>query len=94
MEKSQEKVMRAVINYRWIVLLCLVFFWGCAYRHYMGFHGPSIKQHPEIHADAVSDAQCLKCHDSDKEAEGPPTSHPHFTGCLKCHNDDIRERSR
>lgn len=77
--------------FKLLIPVCSVFIVGCAYRHYMGFHGPSIKRHPEIHADAVSDRQCLECHHPDKNPEGPPTSHPHFTGCLKCHNDDVRE---
>jgi hypothetical protein len=29
----------------------------------------------------------LGCHGLGVESQGPPTSHPQFTGCLKCHND-------
>jgi len=36
---------------------------GCAYRHYLGLHGPSIRNRPDIHdASIKDDAQCLKCH--------------------------------
>ena len=61
---------------------------GCAYKHYMGFHGPSVRRHPEIHAGITADRECLGCHHPDESSEGPPTSHPQFTGCFKCHNDD------
>lgn len=60
---------------------------GCAYRHYMGFHGPSIRLHPDIHEGVTEDQQCLECHHPDRNPVGPPTSHPQFTGCIKCHND-------
>ena len=59
---------------------------GCAYRHYLGLHGPSIKAHPEIHANVTKDSDCLGCHHPDRNPSGPPTSHPQFKGCLKCHN--------
>ena len=62
---------------------------GCAYRHYMGLHGLSIKAFPDIHQGVTEDKGCLKCHHPEKNPEGPPTNHPHFTGCLKCHNDDL-----
>lgn len=60
---------------------------GCAYRYYFGMHGPSIKAFPEIHSGFTKDAECLGCHGLGVESQGPPTSHPQFTGCLKCHND-------
>jgi hypothetical protein len=60
---------------------------GCAYRHYLGMHGPSIRRFPEIHEGVREDAECLACHHPDRDPEGPPTSHPKFKGCLKCHND-------
>jgi hypothetical protein len=41
--------------------LCLVA-GGCAYRHYLGVHGPSIRRFPEIHAGARLDEECLACH--------------------------------
>jgi hypothetical protein len=75
------------------VLLCcttVIFLYGCAYRHYMGMHGPSIKAFMDIHTTVTEDQACLECHHPDKDPKGPPTSHPRFTGCLKCHNDDLR----
>jgi hypothetical protein len=69
------------------IILMVVFFSGCAYRYYLGMHGPSIKQYPEIHEGVTEDAECLECHYPDRNPTGPPTTHPDFTGCLKCHND-------
>lgn len=63
---------------------------GCAYGHYVGLHGPTIRNHPDIHEGVVEDAQCLACHHPDLNPTGPPTSHPQFTGCLKCHNDPLK----
>jgi hypothetical protein len=65
---------------------------SCAHRHYLGFHGPSIKLYPDVHEGVADDEECLECHHPDKqdeEASGPPPTHPNFTGCLKCHNDDV-----
>ncbi len=62
---------------------------GCAYRHYMGLHGPSIRNSPDVHEGVREDAECLACHDPDRDPVGPPTSHPQFTGCLKCHDDPV-----
>jgi hypothetical protein len=62
---------------------------GCAYRHYMGLHGPSIRSTPDIHEGVTEDGQCLECHHPDRNPVGLPTSHPQFTGCLKCHNDPV-----
>ena len=62
---------------------------SCANRHYLGFHGPSIKRTPDVHEGVTQDEECLECHHPDNEPAGPPTTHPNFTGCLKCHNDDI-----
>jgi len=74
-----------------MIFFLIMFFtmFGCAYRYYLGFHGPSIKLHPDQHESVLQDKECLECHDPNNDIEGPPTSHPHFTGCLKCHNDDI-----
>ena len=74
-----------------MIFFLIMFFtmFGCAYRYYLGFHGPSIKLHPDEHEGVVQDRECLECHDPNNDIEGPPTSHPHFTGCLKCHKDDI-----
>lgn len=76
---------------RTATLILLVFFSlapaACAYRHYMGLHGPTIKTHSDIHSGFTKDAECLGCHGDGDESQGPPTSHPQFTGCLKCHND-------
>jgi hypothetical protein len=63
---------------------------GCAYRYYLGMHGPSIRNSPEIHLDVKKDGQCLQCHDPDKPTDAPPTSHPHFKGCLGCHDDSLK----
>lgn len=60
---------------------------GCAYKHYLGMHGPSIKAYPDIHKGMTKDAQCLACHDPHIDTQGTPTSHPGFKGCLKCHDD-------
>jgi len=76
-----------------VVLALLLTLVGCAYRHYLGVHGPSIKAHPDIHAGVTEDRQCLECHHPDRKPTGPPTSHPHFSGCLKCHNDDLPKAS-
>ncbi len=72
------------------ILICsaiLAISGGCAYRHYLGVHGPSIQLFPDTHQGITNDQDCLDCHDPAREPEGPPTSHPTFTGCLKCHND-------
>ena len=62
---------------------------GCAYRYYLGMHGPSIRHSPEIHEISVTDdAQCLECHSPDNRQAIPRRpSHPGFKGCIKCHND-------
>jgi hypothetical protein len=75
-----------------IVGCCAVgmLFSGCAYRYYLGMHGPSIKALPDVHQGVTADQDCLNCHDPLRNPIGPPTSHPHFTGCLKCHNDDLK----
>ena len=64
---------------------------GCAYRYYLGLHGPSKNAYPDNHgADISEDAQCLGCHGPGNASAGmPATSHPSFTGCLKCHNDPV-----
>ena len=73
-----------------IILVSLVLLAsGCAYRYYLGMHGPSIQRYPEIHADVATDEECLECHHPARNPTGPPTGHPHFTGCLKCHNDPL-----
>ena len=69
--------------------IALILLGGCAYRHYMGVHGPSLRRCPEVHEGASEDAECLGCHHPDRDPVGPPTSHPQFTGCLKCHNDPL-----
>ncbi len=68
-------------------LLLLLSSAGCAYRHYLGMHGPSIRSTPGIHIDLQTDDQCLECHDPHKPTDAPPTTHPGFKGCFKCHND-------
>ena len=70
-----------------LLMLATLLAYGCAYRHYLGLHGPSIKAYPEVHRNASTDEQCLSCHHSEKKPRGPETSHPGFKGCFKCHND-------
>jgi predicted CXXCH cytochrome family protein len=73
-----------------VICLLVVFLGaGCAYRYYVGMHGPSIRQFPDVHQNVAEDRACLKCHDPNGNPQGPPTTHPNFTGCLKCHNDDL-----
>ncbi len=70
------------------LLAALTLSTGCAVRHYLGLHGPTIKNYPEIHIDSIrEDVQCLECHNPDNPGDAPRTSHPSFKGCLKCHND-------
>jgi len=69
------------------LFLILLLSSGCAYRYYLGMHGPSIKRYPEIHQGVTKDSECLECHHPERNPTGPPTTHPDFTGCLKCHND-------
>jgi hypothetical protein len=73
-----------------ILMVCMVLalFNGCAYRYYLGMHGPSVKSFPDIHKGVTEDQGCLGCHHPDRNPTGPPTSHPQFIGCLKCHNDE------
>lgn len=65
---------------------------GCAYRYYLGMHGPSTRNFPEVHtADITEDAQCMQCHaPTDNSGDAPVTSHPGFKGCLKCHSDAVQ----
>ncbi|MBR9982360.1 MAG: hypothetical protein KFF50_15115 [Desulfatitalea sp.] len=70
--------------------MAMVILGGCAYRHYLGMHGPSVRRYPGIHEGVTEDAQCLLCHHPDRDPAGPPTSHPQFAGCLKCHNDAVQ----
>ncbi len=72
-----------------IVMFCAVMSTlatGCAYRYYLGMHGPSIKSSLDIHQGVEKDRDCLDCHHPDQASEAPPTTHPRFTGCLKCHS--------
>ena len=66
---------------------------SCAYQHYLGMHGPSIKKNPTIHASQTNDQSCLTCHDPKTSVVAPKTNHANFTGCLKCHNDDVSRGS-
>ena len=72
-----------------VLLMVLMTSGGCAYRYFLGMHGPSTKSSPEIHTDSITeDMQCLECHaPKDASGDAPRTSHPGFKGCLKCHND-------
>jgi hypothetical protein len=73
-----------------VFALTLAVLCSCAYRYYLGMHGPSIRRFPDIHEGVREDSECLECHHPDRDPEGPPTSHPQFKGCLKCHNDQIK----
>ena len=83
------KKMKTSIFFKIVLILIIIGFSGCAYRYYLGMHGPSIKAFPDIHEGVTEDYECLECHHPDKDPEGTPTTHPNFTGCLKCHNDDV-----
>lgn len=72
---------------RTLAVLAFLLLSGCAYRYYLGLHGPSNRLSPEIHQGVTADSECLKCHDPGNDPSGPPTTHPHFSGCLKCHTD-------
>ena len=72
-----------------MLLFSTVFGSGCAYRYYMGMHGPSIRLYPEVHQGFREDSECLSCHHPDRDPKGPPTTHPNFVGCFKCHNDEV-----
>lgn len=78
--------MKEIIRLSLVCLLMVLMGTGCAYRHYLGLHGPSIALYPESHQGVVEDVRCLECHHPDTNPSGPPTSHPQFKGCLKCHN--------
>lgn len=73
------------------LVLVLMTSTGCAYRYYLGMHGPSNRSYPEIHLDSITeDAQCLECHSpKNNSGDAPTTNHPDFKGCLKCHNDPV-----
>lgn len=77
------------MNFLICLLVAMCILGGCAYQHYLGMHGPSIRNSPDIHQQVTRDANCLGCHHPDHKPVGPPTSHPQFTGCLKCHNDPV-----
>ncbi len=64
---------------------------GCAYRYYLGLHGPSKDNYPDVHtAEMTTDSHCLGCHAPENASDAiPATSHPSFTGCLRCHNDPV-----
>jgi hypothetical protein len=63
---------------------------ACAYRPYLGLHGPSIKLYPDVHEGVNQKTQCFECHDPDNNSSRSPTHHASFKGCLKCHNDDVQ----
>jgi predicted CXXCH cytochrome family protein len=65
---------------------------GCAYRYYLGMHGPSIKGYADIHTGISKDKECLECHAPQDNPQGPVTTHPQFIGCLRCHNDKLKEK--
>lgn len=73
-----------------IVVMAVFLTSACAYKHYLGIHGPSIKKHPVVHQGFSTDQSCLICHGIGSTGKGvPKTNHPDFTGCLKCHNDNL-----
>ena len=63
-----------------IVVLCgfLLLISSCAYRHYLGLHGPSVKLYPDVHEGVTDGKECLECHHPDKEPTGPPNDAPEF----------------
>jgi hypothetical protein len=73
-----------------LLIMAMMILGGCAYRHYLGLHGPSVRNHPEIHEGVTEDVECLGCHHPERDPVGPPTSHAQFAGCLKCHNDTVK----
>jgi len=73
-----------------VVCISLFVMGGCAYRHYLGLHGPSIKLYPDTHEEVTEDHECLECHHPARDPSGPPTSHLNFSGCLKCHSDELK----
>ena len=74
-------------------LITLTAMSGCAYRYYLGMHGPSTKNYPDVHSASIKeDSQCLVCHATKEETpDAPQTTHPTFTGCLKCHSDEVKQ---
>ena len=70
-----------------LMLLVMTLASGCAYRHFLGMHGPSVQNSIAIHQGLSDDSECLDCHSPEATTEAPPTNHPGFKGCLKCHND-------
>ncbi len=74
-----------------VVCLSLFVIGGCAYRYYLGLHGPSIRLYPDVHEEVAADHECLECHHPDNDPSDPIFSHPHFKGCLKCHNDELKK---
>jgi hypothetical protein len=75
-----------------LTVLAVITLTGCAFRYYIGMHGPSVKNHQDIHAGITKDSECLACHGTLNNQDGPATTHPQFTGCLKCHNDDLTQK--
>jgi len=55
-------------------------------------HGPSIRQHPEVHKEVTKDNKCLQCHDPNHPV-GPPIPHRKVANCLRCHNDEIKQKA-
>lgn len=77
-------IMKKVLTITLMILIIVSS--GCAYRHYLGMHGPSIRNLADTHKGVTEDSQCLECHNPDDPTDAPPTNHPGFKGCLKCHN--------
>ncbi|MBU0995061.1 MAG: hypothetical protein KJ737_21415 [Proteobacteria bacterium] len=70
------------------LLLSALLVAGCGgYKAYMGLHGPSIRNTPDVHENVSLDQECLECHHPDRETDAPKPRHYKFTGCLKCHNE-------
>jgi hypothetical protein len=78
-----------IFKISFFIFLVILSLSGCAYRHYLGMHGPSVKRHPDIHAKVTRDKECLMCHNPEMNPNGPLNNHPQFIGCLRCHNDDL-----
>jgi len=76
-----------------IAILAAIFLVSsCAYKHYLGLHGTSIKKYPSVH-DFTADQSCLLCHGPGSSVASPKMNHPQQKGCLKCHGDVLTRAS-
>jgi hypothetical protein len=59
---------------------------GCVFHAYPDRPGPSIRLHPEVHDDGMTNEDCRDCHDP-KDPAAPPTRHLKLGRCLECHDN-------